>query len=52
MSKWADLHMLVLCGGEERTSDEFSELLGMAGFELAEIVPTKSPVSILIGKPH
>jgi hypothetical protein len=52
MGKWTDLHMLVVCGGEERTADEFSKLLGAAGFELEEIVPAKSPVSIVIGKPR
>ena len=51
-AKWADLHMLALLGGAERTAAEYSELLGNSGFELQEIVPTKSPFSILIGRPH
>lgn len=50
--KWADLHMLALLGGAERTAAEYSELLGKSGFQLQEIVPTKSPFSILIGRPH
>jgi hypothetical protein len=49
---WTDLHMLALVGGAERTAGEFSELFGKSGFELQEIVPTKSPYSILIGQPR
>jgi hypothetical protein len=47
---WADLGMLVLCGGRERTAAEYKALLGQAGFGVEEIVPTASPFSIIIGK--
>jgi hypothetical protein len=50
--KWADLHMLALLGGAERTAAEYGESLGNSGFELQDIVPTKSPFSILISRPH
>jgi ubiquinone/menaquinone biosynthesis C-methylase UbiE len=47
-AKFLDLEMLVVTpGGRERTASEFSQLLAGAGFELARVVPTQSPVSIL-----
>jgi hypothetical protein len=51
VAKWADLHMLVLVAGAERTPAEYGELFGKSGFELDEVVPTKSQFSILIGRP-
>lgn len=50
--KWADLHMLVLLAGAERTIPEYGELFGKSGFELLETIPTKSQFSILIGQPR
>jgi SAM-dependent methyltransferase len=35
-----DLMMLTLTGGHERTAEQFKVLLGEAGFELSQIVPT------------
>jgi hypothetical protein len=49
--KWGDLHMLALLGGAERTAAEYGELFDSSGFELQEVVVTKSPFSILIGRP-
>jgi hypothetical protein len=47
-AKFLDLEMLVVTpGGRERTSEELTRLLAGAGFELARVVPTSSPVSIL-----
>ena len=43
----ADLNMLVLTGGHERTSTEYRTLLGGAGFALARIVPTATPLSVI-----
>jgi ubiquinone/menaquinone biosynthesis C-methylase UbiE len=51
-AKWGDLHMLALCGGRERSAAEFGELLGRSGFELLEIIPTRTMYSILISQPH
>lgn len=48
-SKLADLHMFVMHGGRERTAAEFRELLGQAGFRVADIVPTASPWSVIVG---
>jgi hypothetical protein len=47
---WADLSMLTLSGGRERTAAEYRELCGQAGFELEQIVPTASPHNLLIAK--
>ncbi len=52
MGKWMDLNMLVMAGGRERTAAEFRELYSQAGFELEQIVPTPSPLSILVGRPR
>jgi hypothetical protein len=46
-SKLLDLEMLVSPGGKERTPSEYRELLSRAGFRLTEIIPTKSPFSII-----
>ena len=51
MGKWMDLNMLVMAGGKERTATEFRDLLDRAGFDLDEIIPTPSPLSIIAGKP-
>jgi hypothetical protein len=49
--KFADLMMLVMLGGRERTADDFRRLCAAAGFRLTEIVPTDSAYSILEGEP-
>jgi hypothetical protein len=50
-SKFSDLNMMVQYAALERTRQEFHDLLRAGGFELAEVVPTRSPMSIIIGKP-
>ena len=45
--KLIDLEMLLMPGGRERTADEFASLFVRAGFELARIVPTESPLSVI-----
>ncbi len=52
MGKWMDLNMLVMIAGQERTATEFRGLFGRAGFDLEEIIPTASPLSIVVGKPR
>ena len=42
-----DLNVLVLTGGHERTAAEYRTLLGGAGFALARIVPTATPLGII-----
>jgi hypothetical protein len=51
-AKLLDLEMLALTiGGRERTHAEFEGLFSSAGLELARVVPTESPVSILEARP-
>jgi hypothetical protein len=52
MGKWMDVNMLVMVGGRERTATEYGELYAKAGFELEQIIPTLSPLSIIIGRPR
>ena len=42
----ADLHMRVVLGGRERTSDEYRDLLTRAGLRLTRVVPTASNLAI------
>jgi O-methyltransferase domain/Dimerisation domain len=46
-----DLMMMVMCGGRERTRDEFASMLSAAGFRLAAITPTATPLSLIEGIP-
>lgn len=50
-AKLLDLVMLAFPGGQERTTDEYSVLLANAGFRLARVVPTRSPISIIEAVP-
>ena len=42
-----DINMLVLTGGRERTPDEFATLFAECGWQLARVIPTLSPYSIV-----
>jgi hypothetical protein len=46
-ARMLDMVMLLLTGGEERTEDEYADLLARAGFRLERVIPTRSPVSVL-----
>jgi hypothetical protein len=50
-SKFSDLNMMVQYGAMERTHQEFDELLKSGGFEIIEVHPTRSPLSIIVAKP-
>jgi hypothetical protein len=50
-AKIIDIEMLVMPAGRERTAEEFRALFEKAGFELTRIVPTKSPLSVIEGRP-
>ncbi len=43
----ADVNMMAWTGGQERTAEEFGELLGSTGFHLTRIVPTAGPLSLI-----
>ena len=52
MAKLADIQMLVLTGGRERTGEEFQTLLEQSGFRLTAVVPTQSFVSVVEAVPQ
>ena len=47
LSKLADIEMLVLPGGRERTEEEYRRLLSSGGFRLTRIVPTQSGQAVI-----
>jgi hypothetical protein len=49
--KFSDLNMMVQYAALERTRQEFHNLLKNGGFELTDVVPTQSPMSIIVGQP-
>lgn len=50
-AKLADLNMLVLPGGEERTEQEFAALFAASGFKLTGVTRTSGPWCILEAAP-
>ena len=50
-AKLFDINMLVVLGGKERTEEEYRELLARAGFSLLQVIPTKSPLSLIEAQP-
>jgi hypothetical protein len=51
VSKLLDLEVLLMGGGQERTEDEFDNLLNSSGFALSQIITTKENISIIEGVP-
>src|SRR5262249_52769727 len=51
VGKWTDLQMLVCTTGRERTETEYRGLLSGAGFDVQEVVPTASSLSLLVARP-
>lgn len=47
MGKMTDMIMLAIPGGEERTEQQYRELLAKAGFRLERVVPTNSAASVV-----
>ena len=52
LSKLYDLHMLALSGGRERREDEYRALLAEADLDLARIIPTATPRSVVEAVPR
>lgn len=50
-AKLFDVAMMVVLGGRERTEGEYRALFDRAGFELAGVTATSSPVSLIEGIP-
>jgi hypothetical protein len=46
-----DLWLMLLLGARERTAEQYAELFAGAGFKLARVIPTTSPVSIIEAVP-
>jgi hypothetical protein len=49
--KVLDMMMLVGPGGQERTAEEYDQLLANAGFRLSRVVPTESAASVIEAVP-
>src|SRR5262249_19337368 len=47
----ADLHMLVITGGRERTRSEYDRLLGAAGFRITSVIATDLPGRVIDAEP-
>jgi hypothetical protein len=52
LSKLYDLHMLVLSGGRERREDEYRDLLAASDLQLARVIPTDVPRSVIEALPR
>lgn len=52
LTKAIDLTMLGMLTGQERSAQEYRDLLGSVGFSLDRIVPTPGPFSILEASPY
>jgi hypothetical protein len=50
-AKVLDVVMLTMTGGRERTRRDYHALLETGGFRLDRVVPTASPVSVIVGVP-
>ncbi len=46
--RWLDLQVMLLCGGRERTVEEYAALFEKAGLRLARTIPTKHPAMTII----
>jgi hypothetical protein len=46
--RWLDLQVMLLCGGRERTIDEYAALFAKAGLRLARTLPTRHPAMTVI----
>jgi hypothetical protein len=49
--KLMDLNMMVVTGGIERTREEYAAIFEAAGFRLARVVPTQTPIAVLEALP-
>ena len=46
--RWLDLQVMLLCGGRERTVEEYAGLFEQAGLRLARTIPTRHPAMTVI----
>jgi len=38
-TRWADIHMMIICEAKERSREQLEALLSASGFRLDELVP-------------
>jgi O-methyltransferase domain len=46
--RWLDLQVMVLCGGRERTVEEYGSLFAKAGLRLNRTIPTSHPAMTVV----
>src|SRR5882672_7404900 len=46
--RWLDLQVMMLCGGRERTVEEYAALFAQAGLRLNRTVPTEHPAMTVV----
>jgi hypothetical protein len=46
--RWLDLQVMVLCGGRERTVEEYARLFDQVGLRLSRTIPTRHPAMTVI----
>jgi hypothetical protein len=46
--RWLDLQVMVLCGGRERTVEEYARLFYQVGLRLSRTIPTRHPAMTVI----
>ena len=46
-AKLFDINMMITVGGQERTEAQYAALFAAAGLEIARVVPTRSPISLI-----
>src|SRR5712691_5570957 len=46
--RWLDLQVMLLCGGRERTVEEYAALFEKAGLRLARTIPTDHPAMTVV----
>lgn len=51
LGKILDLEMMAVASGRERTEAEYAALLARAGWRLAQVIPTRSPASVIEADP-
>jgi hypothetical protein len=46
--RWLDLQVMLLCGGRERTVEEYGALFAKAGLRLSRTIPTSHPAMTVV----
>ena len=46
-----DLNMMAITGGQDRTASAYTDLLERSGWRIEQVVPTRSPLSVILASP-